>query len=354
MSMSLLAVAPYLAVLASQQPAAAPATESMEADVQRLVRAAEKRTDVWPAQAPPPIPEVAPVARHGKGVTPLLLALLSDDPDAERDPKRWKVQQQAALALCRIYSESEHCGRTYCDGDPPERIRGVKGGWLAKIASDAQMQALSARELLDRIKREQVFWRQLELGKALAATGDGHAVGELDEWLTHEDRHVRGNAAYVLARLGDRRGFDTIAGIIADRRSDRPRGQGIPGGNWTPRAQVRADRFYAVKLLGELKDSRGVELLVPLMSDPDVHWAVPPSLAEIGEPRAVKPLLRPLDQDDPSMRVLAISALGTLKARAALTRLRELLHDDRRSNFGTQTTVADAARRAIAVIDQLQ
>jgi hypothetical protein len=37
---------------------------------------------------------------------PLLMVLLSDDPDAERDPKRWKVQQPASLALSRIYSES--------------------------------------------------------------------------------------------------------------------------------------------------------------------------------------------------------------------------------------------------------
>jgi hypothetical protein len=36
------------------------------------------------------------------------MALLSDDRNAERDRKRWKVQQQAALALCRIYSESQH------------------------------------------------------------------------------------------------------------------------------------------------------------------------------------------------------------------------------------------------------
>jgi hypothetical protein len=33
-----------------------------------------------------------------------------------------KVQQQVTLTLSQIYSESQHCGRTYCDGDPPERI----------------------------------------------------------------------------------------------------------------------------------------------------------------------------------------------------------------------------------------
>jgi hypothetical protein len=150
--MSLTLMAFFAALLAPQQGFPAPPTQSMTVDVDRLVRAAEKRTEVWPTQAPPPIPEVALVARHGKGVTSLLLALLSDDPDAEPDAQRWKVQQQVALVLCRIYSESEHCGRAYCDGDPRDRIRGVKAGWLAKIASDAEIQAPSARELLVRFR----------------------------------------------------------------------------------------------------------------------------------------------------------------------------------------------------------
>jgi hypothetical protein len=98
----------------------------MQQDVHWLVRAAEKLTGMWPSQAPPPIPEVGLVGRHGKPIAPLLLALLSDDPNVGRDRQRWKVQQQAALALCRIYAESLHCGRTYCDGDLPERIGRVK------------------------------------------------------------------------------------------------------------------------------------------------------------------------------------------------------------------------------------
>jgi hypothetical protein len=32
-----------------------------------------------------------------KAIVPLLMVLLSDDPDAERDLKRWKVQQQVSL-----------------------------------------------------------------------------------------------------------------------------------------------------------------------------------------------------------------------------------------------------------------
>ena len=172
-------------------------------------------------------------------------------------------------------------------------------------------------------------------------------------WLTHDDRHLRGNAALVLGGRGDPRGFDTIAAMLSDR-SPRPPGQGIPGGRWSVQAQIRADRYYAAHLLGDLQDPRGIEVLVPLLNDADVDAIVPWSLAEIGDRRAIAPLIERLARDDPSARVLAISALETLHAREALPMLRELLRDDRRTNFGDGTTVAQAATRAIVVISQRQ
>jgi HEAT repeats/PBS lyase HEAT-like repeat len=349
--MSMMLIALLVVLLPALQTEAAQTASTMQPDVDRLVRAAESLAGTWPSQPPPAIPEVAIVARHGKAVVPLLMVLLSDDPDAERDPKRWKVQQQVALALSRIYSESQHCGRTYCDGDPPERIARVKEGWLRVIASDKEMQALSARGLLDRFKGEKVFWRQFEIAKALAAANDRGAIAELEAWLKHDDRHLRGNVAFVLGRLGDPRGFDTVAAILEDR-SPRSSGQGIPGGNWTVQAQIRADRYYAAHLLGDLKDPRGIDLLIPLLNDEDVDDVVPWSLAEIGDRRAIGSLIGQLERDDPSVRVLAISALEKLNAREALPRLRELLQDNRRSNFGERTTVAEAARHAIATISE--
>ena len=138
--MSMMLIALLVVLLPPLQTGATRAVSSMQPDVDRLVRAAEKLAGTWPSQPPPAIPEVAIVAGHGKAVVPLLMVLLSDDPSAERDRKRWKVQQQVALPLSRIYSESQHCGRIYCDGDPPERIGRVKEGWLRVIASDTEMQ----------------------------------------------------------------------------------------------------------------------------------------------------------------------------------------------------------------------
>ena len=347
--MSTIPWALLLVFLAGAQATPGPTAAAMQGDVDRLVRAAEKLTERWPSQPPPPVPEVAIVAGHGKAVVPLLTVLLSDDPHAQRDRRRWTVQQQVALTLCRIYSESEHCGRTYCDGDPPERIARVREGWLRVIAADAERQALSARELLDRFKAEKAFSRQFEIGRALAAANDRVATRELESWLTHPDRHLRGNAAFVLGRLGDPRGFSTIVAILQDR-SARSHGQGIPAGNWTVQAQIRADRYYAARLLGALRDPRGVDLLISLLNDEDVHYVVPWSLAEIADRRAIGPLLAETERDDPSRRVLAIGALERMNAREALPRLRQLLQDNRRSNFGDRTTVAESARRAIAVL----
>jgi len=350
--MSVLLIALLVVLLPALQTEAAQTASTMQTDVDRLVRAAESVAGTWPSQPPPAIPEVAIVARHSIAVVPLLMALLSDDPHAERDRKRWKVQQQVALTLSQIYSESQHCGRTYCDGDSPERIGRVRAGWLNVIASDKEMQALSFRELLDRFKMEKVSWRQFEIARALAVANDRGAIAELEVWLTHDDRHLRGNVAFVLGRLGDPRGFETIAAILTDR-STRSTGQGIPAGNWTVQAQIRADRYYAAHLLGHLKDPRGVDLLIPLLNDEEVDYIVPWSLAEIGDRRGIGPLVAQTDRDDPSLRVLAIGALERLKARDALPRLRQLLGDNRRSSLGDRTTVADAAKRAIAVLSQL-
>jgi len=345
MTLSTLLAAFWLA-----QPAAVPpADPHLQADVDRLVQAAQQLKGSWPSQPPPPIPEVARVARHGRPVIPLLFALLSDDSNIPRDDKRWKVQQQVALTLSRIYSEPPQCGRIYCDGDPAERIGQIKAGWMRIIVADSEIRMLPVRELLVRFKQEPVFWRQFELGQALADTGDRSVIVDIVPLLTHVDRHLRGNTAFVIGRLGDPRGFEAIAAILADRSTRGP-GQGVATGKWTEAAQIGTDRYYAAHLLGDLKDTRGVDLLAPLLGDREVSSIVPWSLGEIGDKRAVAPLIKELERDDPTTRVLAISALERLNAREALPKLRELLSDDRRANFGEQVKVAEAARHAIAVL----
>lgn len=207
-------------------------------------------------------------------------------------------------------------------------------------------QPSSLDQLVGQFERETVFWRQFDVAKAIVATHDVNVLPKLESWLTHEDRHLRGNAAFIYGALGNPRGFDVIVAILNDR-SERPEAQGIPGGRWSLTAQIRADRYYAAHLLGDLKDSRAIPILVSLLTDPDVNYIVPWSLAQIGNGSAIQPLIGALSDPNPSIRVLAIYALVDLKATEALPRLRQLVGDNEKSNFGELESVAHAAQAAI-------
>jgi HEAT repeat protein len=65
------------------------------------------------------------------------------------------------------------------------------------------------------------------------------------------------------------------------------------------------------------------------------------------EVATILPLRDTLDEDGPTMRVLAIDALETLHATEAVPRLMARMSDNRRVRFGAQITVAAAAKSAI-------
>jgi HEAT repeat protein len=201
--------------------------------------------------------------------------------------------------------------------------------------------------LLAEFHRPQYFWQQLEVAKRPVSAGDRRAIELVEPLVTHEDRHLRGNAAYVLAGLGEARGFDVLAAILSDR-SERPIGQGIPGGNMTVGHQITADRYYAVHLLGELGSGRAVDVLLPLLADAEVNYKVAWALGKIGDPRAIRPLISALDDSDALVRVGAIQALAELRAAEALPKLQELLNDNELPRAGDRVPVAHTARAAIA------
>jgi HEAT repeat protein len=212
-------------------------------------------------------------------------------------------------------------------------------------------QHVPASELVQQFKVNQVFWQQFEIAEKLVNLHDLAVLRQLEPYLEDQDRHVRGNAAFVFAALGDDRGFEVIVGILNDR-SDRPRGQGA-GGNWSVPEQIESDRYYAAHLFGDLRDPRAVPLLTPLLHDHEVNWIVPWSLGQIGDKSAVPPLIHTLSDPSSDMRVLAIYALEKLKAKSALPRLRLLLNDNEMTHFDGQETVAEAAKKAVAELQEL-
>jgi hypothetical protein len=204
----------------------------------------------------------------------------------------------------------------------------------------------SAGALATLFKSEQSFSRQLAIGEALVERRTTAVLADLAELLGHDDRHVRGNAAFVFAGVGDPRGFPILTAMLSDR-ADRREGSGVPTAPWSLRAQIRADRYYAVHLLGLLRDRRVVPELVALLKDEEVNYKVIWALEEIGDKAAVGPLLAVLDDPSPTMRVHAIHALELLGAKEAVPRLTLLLTDTQRGT-GHDISVADAARAAIA------
>lgn len=214
----------------------------------------------------------------------------------------------------------------------------------------ANQSELSAN-LVKEFKRKQAFFNQFEVGKKLVAAHDKNVLRELEPLLTADDRHVRANAAFVFAGLRDERGFATIKAILQDFSKRSP--GDIPGGNWTLKAQIASDRYYAAHILGGLKDKRAVPILAALLKDPDVRMVVPWALEEIGDRSAIPPLISVLSESDPSMRVMAIEALEKLHAREALPHLERLLADKSKAGYGEQQQVSVTARKAITSLRKL-
>jgi hypothetical protein len=283
---------------------------------------------------------------------------------------RAQVQAFSAEDVRKASKSSQHLGRSTESASTDEtgsfRISGLPAVGVALAEGDHDVvvfvapreapkptidntQASSA--LVEQFKDEKVFWKQIDIAKAIAGKHDASVLTPLADWLDHQDRHIRGNVAFIFASFGDPRGLRTIADILADR-SERPEGQGIPiassDGRYRFERQVASDRYYAAHLLGDLRDPRGTALLVPLLDDPETQSIAPWSLAQIGDMRAIPPLIDALDNDDPSNRVLVIYALEALHAKEAVPRLLTLVNDDRKSRFGALVTVAEAAKAAIA------
>jgi HEAT repeat protein len=218
-----------------------------------------------------------------------------------------------------------------------------------------------ARELIARYQAEPVFWKQVDMTDEIVSVAKPADLAPLVPALTHADRHVRGNVGYLFAKMGDPRGFPTIVAILTDRSADRlifadrlvdSAGNPTP----TPTAlarQISEDRYYAVHLLGELRDPRAVDVLVPLLDHDEVNYNVAWALGEIGDSRAVTPLITALRNKDALVRTTAIGALVNLKAKLALPAIESLVDDEAYPSAGEHITVGDAARKALDTLRKL-
>jgi hypothetical protein len=265
----------------------------------------------------------------------------------------FKLLKKPAGVVLRIVL----CGGAEVTPDAPLRVgdrQKITGCELVVGREDSNTRteypSESASVLVEQFKSSTVFWKQFEVAEKIVVLHDKSVLEDLEPWLSNEDMHLRGNAAFIFASLGDERGFQVIKSILEDRSIERAVSEIDSTGNPSPGLQIRDDRYYAVHLFGDLRDSRAVPILVPLLKDQDVNSIVPWSLGEIGDKSAIPPLIETLRDNSPDMRVLAIHALEELKAKEALPQLRALLDDDEKIHFDGLGTVAEAARAAIATL----
>jgi len=236
--------------------------------------------------------------------------------------------------------------------------------WLAASAISLCTNAASTEvsQLITKFQAESVFWKQQEFADEIAKVARLSDLSPLEPWLAHEDRHVRGNVAYLFAKLGDRRGLATIEGILTDDSADRHvewHGVSfISTGNYAEamarylrspaalRAQIRVDRYYAIHLLGKLRDRRAVDVLIPLLDRDENNYNVAWALGEIGDARAIPPLIAALSNPDDVVRASAIHALDKLRAKRALPYLASLFDDPSVPHAGERGTIGTAAAKA--------
>jgi len=239
--------------------------------------------------------------------------------------------------------------------------------WLAAATSlCANAASPEVSELIAKFQSESVFWKQQELANEVAKVASPSDLTPLEPWLTHRDRHVRGNVAYLFAMVGDRRGFATIVDMLtddsADRRVEWQGGSFISVGDHAEamaaflrspaalRAQITVDRYYAIHLLGKLRDRRAVDALIPLLDGDENSYNAAWALGEIGDTRAIPSLIAALSSPDDVVRVSAANALAKLRAERALPHLASLFDDSSVPHAGERGTVGTAAVRAATAI----
>ena len=168
--------------------------------------------------------------------------------------------------------------------------------------------------LVEQFESTTVFWEQFEVAKKIVALHDKSVLPRLEPWLRCEDMRRRGNAAFVFAKLGVDRGFQVIHAILEDRSPKRAVFEiDSAAGHPSPARQIRADRYYAAHLFGDLKDVRAVPILVALLKDENVKEVVPWSLGEIGDKSAIPPLKDALCDNSLTLRASALRALEKLE-----------------------------------------
>lgn len=167
---------------------------------------------------------------------------------------------------------------------------------------------------------------------ALAELGDKRAVEPLLALLQEKDAHIRARAASGLGKLGDPRAVEPLIRALSapeDRPPQRAVDTPASGKPDLKRALEQMESLHnpeqqarqqAAEALGELGDARAVEPLIQALSHHNewLRWHAVSALGKIGDQQAIAPLAQALADPSDMVRQDAAYALGKLRAVEAL------------------------------------
>jgi HEAT repeat protein len=223
------------------------------------------------------------------------------------------VRKSATYALGKIGDARAVEPLTKALNDADSDVRRDAAKALGKIGDRR------AVELLTRALNDSREYVRMNVAIALGKIGDVRAVEPLTKALNDSNSEVRSGAAGALDSVGWTPGRDELAAAYWILRGQWDKCVEIGGPAVEPLIRVLNDSNYwnvsrdAAEALGKIGDSRAVKPLIRALEDGsnDVRKSAAEALGKIGEP-AVEPLIKALNDTNEHVRVNAAEALGKI------------------------------------------
>ena len=256
-----------------------------------------------------------------EALDPLIKALHDTDPQV----RVWAAialgcswipnRQRAVQPLVEALADNEIALIGSGDARVGEQVRCNAAAALGEVGGAEAVGPLAAA-----LKDADSYFRRCA-ADALGQIGDAQAVKPLITALGDKDLDVRAAAAGALAKIG---GSEAVGPLI-ELLSTNERASGLFGGAGTGGPVAGC----AARALGELGDLRAVKPLIGALSDPSppVRARAALALGHIGDSRSVRPLMVALGDAEASVRANAALALGLLGDRQAVPGLVAVMAD---------------------------
>lgn len=187
---------------------------------------------------------------------------------------------------------------------------------LLAASSHAEPPDLSGKtmdELMAAFKAEPWFWKAADIAEEINRRKDTSVIPQIAPMLETRDRHTRCIVAYMLAALGDERGFPILLAEAGDMSPDREITETQSDGKPYLEGQIRQDRYFAMLVLARLGDKRAAPALIGYLDDPDLDYQAAYALGCVGDVKAIPALKACLARpDDTPMRSLPIAVAHAL------------------------------------------